>query len=79
MSRQPSSVLIEDSYFGNNRARGTLLKTSHVLVRNNYYNHTSSHCLQAFPDGWPVMIPAPRSPSALRLPASSAPIVARCS
>lgn len=36
LSLQPS-VLIENSYFGNNRARGTLIKTSNVLVRNNTY------------------------------------------
>ena len=44
-------VLIENSYFGNNRARGTLIKTSNVLVRNNVYNGTSAHCILAFPDG----------------------------
>jgi hypothetical protein len=33
-------VLIENSYFGNNRARGTLIKSSNVLLRNNYYNFT---------------------------------------
>ena len=47
---QPS-VLIEDSYFGHNRARGTLIKTSNVLVRNNVYNATADHCILAFPDG----------------------------
>jgi hypothetical protein len=44
-------VLIENSYFGNNRARGTLIKTSDVVVKNNTYNATSMHCILAFPDG----------------------------
>ena len=50
VSRQPS-VLIENSYFANNRARGTLVKTSDVVIRNNVYNGTMDHCIQAFPDG----------------------------
>ena len=44
-------VLIENSYFGNNRARGTLIKSSNVVVKNNTYNSTSMHCILAFPDG----------------------------
>ena len=34
ISLEPS-VLIERSYFGNNRARGTLIKTSNVVVRDS--------------------------------------------
>lgn len=44
-------VLVENSYFGNNRARGNLLKTSHVMVRNNTYHYSQGPCIQAHPDG----------------------------
>jgi hypothetical protein len=45
------SVHIIDSYFGNSKCRGTLLKTSNVLVENTLYNHTGMHCVEAWPDG----------------------------
>jgi hypothetical protein len=50
ISLQPS-VVIESSFFGNNRARGTLIKTSNVVVKDSVYNATSDHCILAFPDG----------------------------
>ena len=50
ISLEPS-VLIESSYFGNNRARGTLIKSSNVIVKDSVYNATSDHCILAFPDG----------------------------
>lgn len=50
ISLEPS-VTIESSYFGNNRARGTLIKTSNVVVKDSVYNSTSDHCILAFPDG----------------------------
>ena len=45
------SVHVKDSYFGNCNCRGSLIKTSNVLVENSHYNHTSGHCIQANPDG----------------------------
>ena len=39
VSLEPS-VLIESSWFGNNRARGTLIKSSNVIVRNSSYHYT---------------------------------------
>jgi hypothetical protein len=50
ISLEPS-VLVENSFFGNNRARGALIKTSNVIVRNNTFGNTSDHCVLAFPDG----------------------------
>ena len=49
-TRQPT-VHIRNTYFGNNRARGALLKTSNVLVENSVFDHNSGPCIQAFPDG----------------------------
>ena len=48
--RRPA-VHISNSYFGQNRARGALLKTSNVLVSNCTFDHNSGPCVQAFPDG----------------------------
>jgi hypothetical protein len=45
------AVWIRNSYFGQNRARGALLKSSHVVVEDTVFDHTSAHCIQAFPDG----------------------------
>ena len=50
LATQPS-VLISNSYFGNNRARGALLKTSNVLVQGTTFDHTAAHCVLAYPDG----------------------------
>ena len=50
MKRQPA-VHIVGTYFGQNRARGALLKTSNVLVEDSVFDHPSDHCIQAFPDG----------------------------
>lgn len=50
INRQPS-VHIADSYFGQNRARGALLKSSNVLVERSTFDHPADHCIQAFPDG----------------------------
>ena len=44
-------VLVENSFFGNNRARGNLIKTSNVLVRNSTYHYSQGPCIQAHPDG----------------------------
>ena len=51
ITAEPDSVVIRNSYFGNNRARGTLVKTSNALLENNVFNHTNAHCIQANPDG----------------------------
>lgn len=45
------SVHIEDSYFGNSKERGTLLKSSNTLVEGTTYNRTGSTCVEAWPDG----------------------------
>lgn len=50
ISLQPS-VVIEHSHFSRNRARGTLVKTSNVLLRNNTFDFPAAHCILAFPDG----------------------------
>eukprot|EP00750_Incisomonas_marina_P009155 INCI15827.3.p1 GENE.INCI15827.3~~INCI15827.3.p1 ORF type:complete len:558 (-),score=96.10 INCI15827.3:811-2484(-) len=50
-ARVPDSVHVFNSYFGNNRARGSLFKVSNVLVENSVYDHPMGHCVQAFPDG----------------------------
>ena len=51
VQRTPRSVLIENSLFSSSRARGALIKASHVLVRNNTMAFTADHCIMAFPDG----------------------------
>ena len=50
IATQPS-VVIKRSYFGNNRARGALLKTSNVLVQDTTFDHTAAHCILVYPDG----------------------------
>ena len=51
MGAQPSSVTVRGGYFGANRARGALLKSSNTLVEDTVFNHTAAHCVQAYPDG----------------------------
>lgn len=50
ISRQPS-VHVRGSFFGLNRARGNLIKTSNVLVEDSQYGPTTGPCIQANPDG----------------------------
>lgn len=50
-SMEPSAVIVRGGYFGSNRARGALLKSSNTLVENTVFNHTAAHCIQAYPDG----------------------------
>ena len=45
------SVHIEDSYFGNSKERGALLKSSNTLVERTLFNRTGSTCVEAWPDG----------------------------
>lgn len=50
IATQPS-VVIKRGYFGNNRARGALLKSSNVLVQDTTFDHTTAHCILVYPDG----------------------------
>ena len=50
LQRQPRAH-IYGNYFGNNRARGILVKTSHVLIENNRFENTLGPAIQAYPDG----------------------------
>ena len=45
VTRMPA-VHISNAFFGNNRARGALIKTSNVLVENSVFDHNSGPCLQ---------------------------------
>ena len=51
LSTEPNSVVVRNGYFGSNRARGALLKSSNTLVEGTVFNHTAAHCIQADPDG----------------------------
>jgi hypothetical protein len=50
ITRAPA-VLIRDSFFGNNRARGVLVKTSNAIITGSTFGPTTGPCVQAFPDG----------------------------
>lgn len=47
VQRQPA-VHVAYNYFGNNRARGSLIKTSNVLVEGNFYDHPAGIFSSAF-------------------------------
>eukprot|EP01052_Picozoa_sp_SAG31_P011806 SAG31_NODE_678_length_12892_cov_5.458063_1_plen_769_part_00 len=51
MSAEPTSVIVRGGYFGSNRARGALLKSSNTVVEDTIFDHTAAHCVQAYPDG----------------------------
>ena len=44
-------ALVQRSYFGNNRARGVLVKTSNALIEDCTFENTLGPAVQSYPDG----------------------------